>query len=101
MIYDHLGQDATMTATTSTTTAPSRTFFQRMFPTFFPVRPSYYYDFTRFNLPPPRPACIPSGPLPAGVLGRDSNGNLTINGQTYCIPGGTSQYSRPGPVVLY
>jgi hypothetical protein len=81
MIYDHLGQDATMTATTSTTSTPSRTFFQRMFPTFFPIRPIFQPRYTFVD-----EGCRPTGALPAGTLGRDANGNLTINGQTWCQP---------------
>lgn len=75
MDYSFLAQDATMT----TTVAPSsgfRSFFRpitRLFPSFFPFRPVY----------PVAPACLPV-PVPAGTLGRDANGNLTVNGQTHC-----------------
>jgi hypothetical protein len=91
MIYDHLGQTTTMT-----TTAPSsgfRSFFRPLtrffFPNFFPV----------YNLPPPQPACIPV-PVPAGTLGRDSNGNLTLNGQTYCRPGASYAPAYNAPLIV-
>jgi hypothetical protein len=74
MIYDHLGQEATMTTTASS--SGFRSFFRpmaRFFPRFFPIQPVY-------NFPPP---CTPV-PVPPGTYGRDSYGNLTVNGSTWC-----------------
>ena len=86
MDYSFLAQDATVTVQPS---GGFRSFFRpifRFFPTVFPT-----YN-TRPLLPPP---CLPV-PVPAGTLGRDSNGNLTVNGQTHCY---TAPYTAPGPLV--
>lgn len=99
MDYSFLGQDATVVV--GPQSSGFGRFFRpitRFFPNFFPVQPRLY---------PVAPACIPV-PVPAGTLGRDANGNLTVNGQTHCysppssmIP--TQPYGRPvpyGPIYL-
>jgi len=88
MNYSFLAQDGTMTVT------PSSSGFR-----------GFFRPFTRFFFPPPQffpqnvAACIPVGPLPAGTLGRDANGNLTVDGQTYCNPQASRVVARPyGPI---
>jgi hypothetical protein len=100
MIYDHLGQEATTMAVTNPSSPSSgiRSFFRpitRFFPRFFPIQPRYTFVDE---------GCIPVGPLPAGTLGRDSNGNLTVNGQTYCNQRQPNYFGGPsyrGPINLY
>lgn len=80
MDYSFLGQDATVVM--SPQSSGFRSFFRpitRLFPNFSPFRPVY----------PAQPACIPVQ-VPAGTLGRDTNGNLTVNGQTFCNPQSSS-----------
>lgn len=85
MNYDFLGQDGTMTTTTVAPSSGFRSFFlpiRRFFPTFFPPSPAYV-------APPP---CVPVQ-VPEGVLGRNTNGQLTVNGQTFCNT--TPGYAAP------
>lgn len=87
MDYSFLAQDATVTVSPQ---SGFRSFFRpmtRLFPTFFRSEPQRSFQ-----------TCVPV-PLPEGVLGRDANGNLTVNGQTYCSPRATNDpygtYGRP------